>query len=125
MSPVVNRQLVVLLRGLAGAILGGVLGYFAFRWLSARNLFGYAVPGGMIGLCAGLAAGGRSQSVAIFCAIAALCLAIYLEWTVAPFRQDKSLLFFLTHLHRLDDLITKAVITAVGVACAYWLGQGR
>jgi hypothetical protein len=59
------------------------------------------------------------------CAVAGLCLTIFAEWTAAPFVADESLQFFLTHLHKLNNFSVKAMITAVGVALAYWLGQGR
>jgi hypothetical protein len=115
----------VLLRGIGGAILGGIAGYFLFRLLSSRGMFGYAIPGALLGFGAGLTARGRSEPLAILCAVAALCLTVYAEWASAPFVKDGSLSFFVTHLHKLPNLNVKMLITAVGVACAYWLAKGR
>jgi len=115
----------VLLRGIIGGLVGAVAGYFLFQYLARRGMFGYAIPGASIGLVAGLAAQGQSKTLGVFCAIAAVLMAIYCEWASAPFAADGSLSFFVLHLHRLPGLKIKAIITALGAACAYWLGQGR
>jgi hypothetical protein len=115
----------ILLRGIAGGIVGGVVGFFVFQWLARRGLYGMMIPGAAVGLGAGLAARGRSQALGILCLIAAVCLAVVAEWHRAPFKNDPSLIYFLTHLHRLDNLPVKAIMGAVGAAFAYWLGQGR
>jgi hypothetical protein len=112
-------------RGIAGAIVGGIAGYYLFHVLAKRGMFGYAIPGAAIGLVAGLLAGGRSRLLGIVCVVASLCVTIVAEWVHAPFRQDPGLAYFVTHLHQLDNLGAKALITALGAACAYWLGQGR
>src|SRR5438132_674596 len=119
------RSAVIFGRGLAGGIIGGITGYFLFHWLATRGALGYAIPAALLGLGAGLSAGGRSWPLGVACAVAGLCLTLFAEWVHAPFRNDGSFSYFLTHLHRLDHLPMKAIITALGVACAYWLGQGR
>jgi hypothetical protein len=119
------RPVYVLLRGIAGGLVGAVAGYFLFRYLASRGMLGYAIPGASIGLFAGLAARGQSRTLGAICAIAAVLMAIYCEWASAPFAADGSLSFFVVHLHRLPGLKIKAIITALGAACAYWLGQGR
>jgi hypothetical protein len=123
--PAGRNKAVVFLRGLAGAIVGGIAGYFVFRLLSSRGMFGYAIPGAMVGLGAGLLAGGRSHWLGALCAVAGLCLTIFAEWSVAPFVADQSFQFFVTHVHQLNNFSVKASITAVGVVLAYLLGQGR
>src|SRR5262249_42884943 len=108
---VLLNPLFVLLRGIGGAVLGGIAGYFLFRVLSSRGMFGYAIPGALLGLGAGLAARGKSEPLAILCAIAALCLTIYAEWVAAPFARDGSFSYFVTHLHKLDNATVKFIIT--------------
>jgi hypothetical protein len=124
-TPPSPRHGYVLLRGLAGGLVGAVAGYFLFHYLARRGIFGYAIPGAAIGLFAGLAARGQSKTLGIVCAIAAVLLAIFCEWSHAPFKADGSLSYFVLHLHQLDSLGVKAIVTALGAACAYWLGQGR
>ena len=119
-----NRWL-ILLRGIAGGALGGVVGYFLFQFLLARQFYALALPGAMVGLGAGLLARGRSQALGAICAAAAILLAIVIEWQRAPFKADGSFLYFVTHLHRWDGATVKFVMIAVGALCAYWFGRGR
>jgi hypothetical protein len=115
----------ILLRGIAGGIVGGVIGFFVFQWLARRGMYGMMIPGASIGLGAGLAARGRSVALGVLCLIGALCLAVFAEWKRVPFNNDPSLTFFVTHLAHLRNLPVKAIMAAVGAAFAYWLGQGR
>jgi hypothetical protein len=119
------RQKNVLLRGILGGLAGAVVGYFLFHYLASRGIFGYAIPGVAIGLLGGLAAQGRSRALGGICVVAAVLLTIFCEWVHAPFKANGSLSYFVLHLYQLDNLAVKAIITALGAACAYWLGQGR
>ncbi len=112
-----------LARGLAGAIAGGVVGYFAFYWLYKNGLYALMVPGLLLGLGAGWAARGRSVLLGAVCLIAAAALGVYSEWTIGPFKKDPSLVFFITHLHALP--VIKLVMIGLGAAAAFWFGQGR
>jgi uncharacterized membrane protein (UPF0136 family) len=112
-------------RGLLGAVVGGYVGYLLFRWLLSHGFYALVVPGAVMGLVAGLAARGRSQPLALACAIAAIALAVYAEWVRAPFAKDGSLLYFVSHLHQLDGAVIKFVMIGLGGACAYWFAQGR
>ena len=40
---------------LCGAVAGGILGYFAFGWLLGQGFYALMLPGGLLGLGAGLA----------------------------------------------------------------------
>ena len=118
---------IVILRGVAGGIAGGAIGFFVFQWLARQGMYGMMIPGAAIGLGAGLAAGGRSVALGVLCAIAAVGLSIFAEWyrPGGPFRADPSFLYFLTHLHQLDSAPMKFIMMGLGTAFAYWLGQGR
>jgi hypothetical protein len=80
----------VLLRGIAGGMVGGVLGFFVFQWLARRGLYGMMIPGAAIGLGAGLAARGKSVALGVICIVAAIALAVFAEWFLFPFVKDKS-----------------------------------
>src|ERR1044072_6517222 len=82
------KAAVIFSRGILGGIIGGITGYFLFHWLATRGTFGYAIPSALLGLGAGLSAGGRSWPLGIACAIAGLCLTVFAEWVHAPFRND-------------------------------------
>lgn len=123
--PPSRNEALILVRGLAGAIAGGVLGYFAFRFLSQQGFYGLMIPGLLVGLGAGWAAGQRSQVLGILCAVGGLALMIVAEWLRAPMAADKSLLYFVTHLHQMDGATVKIVMLVLGAAAAWWFGQGR
>ena len=113
----------IILRGLGGAIVGGALGYFLFRWLVSQGMYGIMIPGVALGLAAGFAARGKSQTLGIICGLAALALLIVSEWSVFPFAKDNSLGFFLTHLHHKQPMTLMMIV--LGAAFAYWFGTGR
>jgi hypothetical protein len=115
-----TNQALVLLRGLGGAIGGGIAGYLLFYWLSSKGLYGIMVIGALIGFGAGLASRGRSVTLGVICALVALPTAILSEWHVMPFVKDQSLSLFLVNLSAAHWLFI-----AFGVAAAYWFGQGR
>ena len=118
-----SSQTLVLLRGIGGAIVGGIAGYLLFALLLRNGFYSSMIPGALLGIGAGLAARGRSPALGIFCAIAAIPLAVVGEWSVMPFIKDKSLAFFLTHVHELPPL--HLLMMALGSAAAWWFGQGR
>src|SRR5688572_27483519 len=89
-----SSGIAVLLRGLAGAIVGGAIGFFVFRLLVRQGLYGMMIPGALLGLGAGVAARGKSIPLGIACALTAIALAICAEWSVFPFKNDPSLEFF-------------------------------
>ena len=117
-----QNEVAIILRGLGGAIAGGALGYLLFRWLVSQGMYGIMIPGVGLGLAAGFAARGKSQTLGILCAVAALVLGVVAEWSALPFVKD-SLGFFLTHLHNLAPI--KLIMIGLGTAFAYWFGAGR
>jgi hypothetical protein len=86
-------------------------------------MYGMMIPGALIGLGAALAAQGRSVLLGLICAAAAVAAAILIEWAVFPFIKDKSLSFFLAHLHQLRPMTM--IMIGLGGVLAFWLGQGR
>jgi hypothetical protein len=123
--PPSRNEALILVRGIAGAIAGGVLGYFAFRFLSSQGFYGLMIPGLLVGLGAGWAARQRSQILGIVCALGGLALMIVAEWLRSPMLADKSLLYFVTHLHQMDGATVKIAMLALGTAAAWWFGRGR
>ena len=85
-----KRLLISHLLGLVGAAIGGVLGFYTFRWLSTTGFYGLAIPGSFLGLGCGLLAQHRSPLRGVFCAVAALVLSLFTEWKFAPFVDDTS-----------------------------------
>jgi hypothetical protein len=108
---------------LAGAVAGAVAGYFVFYWLYKNGFYAIMLPGLAMGMAAGWAAGGKSPALGIVCAVAAIAVGVYSEWTIGPFKKDPSLTFFITHVHHLP--VVKLVFIGLGSAAAFWFGQGR
>jgi hypothetical protein len=88
---------------IAGAAIGGTLGFFAFFWIAGQGYYGLVIPGGFLGIGAALARN-RSLPLAVACAVAAVLLGLYTEWRFAPFAKDESLGYFLLHIHKLKPL---------------------
>jgi hypothetical protein len=120
-SPAIDP--LMLLRGLAGAIAGGVVGYFLFHWLAGQRIVALVIPGALVGLGCGYAIRGRNQVLGIICAVAALVVGVYSAWTVMAFVIDPSLSYFVTHLHELPPIML--LMLALGGVCGYWFGIGR
>ena len=113
----------VILRGMAGALLGGVLGWFAFGWLMNQGFYGLALPGALVGFVCGIVSRGVSWTNAVVCAVLAAILGIVLEWRHRPFIADESFGYFVAHLHELQGLTW--LMIALGAVFAFWIGRGR
>lgn len=103
---------------LAGALAGGVLGYFAFRWIATQGYYALALPGGLLGLGAGYGKN-RSLTVAVVCGLAALALGVFAEWRFRPFVADESFSFFLRHLTDLSPITL--LMIALGAGIGFWI----
>lgn len=109
--------------GLLGAAVGGCVGYFAFFWMARQGFYALALPGGLLGLAAGLCARGRSPLLAALCGLAGLALGLFTEWQFAPFVADHSFSYFLTHVHTLQPVTL--LMLALGVFLSYSLALRR
>jgi len=103
---------------LLGAAAGGLLGYLVFSWLTRRGFYGLALPGGLLGLGAGIART-RSKAIPVLCGLLALALGFFTEWRFAPFAADAGLGYFLSHLHRLQPLTL--IMIALGALIGFWV----
>ncbi len=115
------RLLIDHVRGLVGAILGGVLGFYTFGWLHHQGFYGLMIPGAFLGLGCGLLAGRPSLARGVVCGVAAIALAIYTEWRYWPFDADDSLAYFVAHLTSLRPVTL--LMMGVGGLIAFWLGK--
>jgi hypothetical protein len=101
-----------------GAILGGLVGHFAFGWLLSHGFYGLVLPGGLLGMGAGIA---RSRLLwpAIVCGVMALALGLFTEWRFFPFKADDSFGYFMSHAHRLSSVTL--LMLAAGTAIGFWV----
>ncbi len=111
-----NRKSDVLV--LLGAALGGLFGYTVFVWLAGRGLYGLALPGGLLGLGAGIFKT-RSKAIPIVCGFSALVLGLFTEWCYEPFIADGGLGYFVSHLHQLQPITL--LMVAAGALIGFWV----
>jgi len=115
------KALVSHLLSMFGAALGGVAGFLLFRWLLSQNLYGMIIPGALLGLGCQLLSLEGSKVRGGVCALGAVALGIYTEWSFFPFLADDGFLYFLAHLGELKP-ITQIMLAAGGLL-SYLLGR--
>jgi hypothetical protein len=115
------RILISNLLGVIGAVAGGAVGFFIFRWLRQQGFYGLMIPGALLGLGCSLLARHASVARGVFCGLAALALALFTEWWFRPFIADDSLNYFFAHLKDLSGITI--LMTVIGALIAYWVGK--
>lgn len=98
------------LLGIAGAIAGGVVGYFATAWILSQGFYALALPGALLGLGCGRFSGMRSPPLGIVCGVAGLALGLMTDWMLRPFIADDSLVYYLTHLSDLKPFTMMMIV---------------
>ena len=110
-------------KAIAGAIGGAVLGYIGFWLMLQLGLYALILPGAMIGLGCGAQSGAPSVPLAVFAALLALCVTVFVEWQFFPFLADDSFVYFVKNLGDLKPG-TKLMLAA-GTFAGFWFGRGR
>jgi hypothetical protein len=108
---------------LAGAVVGGIVGYITCEFLWHQGFMALAVPGGFLGLGAGVAKN-NALAVPIACGIAATVLGIYVASQLSPFFDDDSLGFFVRNLHK-SSSATQIMIGVGGFLGFYFPFRNR
>jgi hypothetical protein len=103
---------------LAGAVAGAVLGYFIVQWLAHQGYYAMIVPGGLVGLGAGISKS-KSLAISIVCGVIALGAGLFTEWRVFPWMADGSLGYFLAHLTDLKP-VTLGMF-GIGAFLGFWI----
>src|ERR1039458_267269 len=103
---------------LLGAVIGGLLGYAAFFWIARQGFYGIILPGGLLGIGAGIFKT-RSKYIAVVCGFLALALGCFTEWRFALFVADPSLGYFLSHVRQLRPITLMMI--AAGTLIGFWV----
>ena len=125
LEPASGLRLSHVIRGMAGALLGALVGYGIFRFFLRYGFYAPIAPAALLGIGCGLASGRASWLLAVGCGLAGLWVSIYTEWSAFPFAADESFGYFLANLHSLDGLPVKWLFFLVGAGLAGWFGRGR
>lgn len=108
---------------LLGTAIGAVVGYYLFFWVTKQGLYPMVIPGALMGLGCGALSGTKSNTIGSLCAFAAVVLGLFIEWRFAPFVNDRSFGYLLTHVHQLRPMTL--LMIGAGAIFAYWFGRGR
>lgn len=106
------------LLALGGAVAGGVVGYFGVFWIAHQGFYCLVLPGGLIGLGAGISKK-HSNVIAVVCGFFGLALSVFTDWRFEPFVADDSLAYYLSHLHQLRPVTM--IMIVFGTALAGWI----
>ena len=112
-----------LIIGLAGAVAGGLLGYFVFFWAAHQGFYALILPGAAAGMGGGLFVRDKSVVRGIICGLLALAFGLVAEWHFAPFIANPGFGYFLTHVHELRPLTL--IMIAAGAVFGFWLALGK
>jgi hypothetical protein len=113
------RHLISNVLGLIGAVVGGVVGYYIFRWLLNHGYYGLIIPGAFVGLGCSLLARHPSIPRGVICGIAALALSLFADWNVTI--TDDSFLDFIRN-GKVFQPVT-LLMTGIATFIAFWIGK--
>jgi hypothetical protein len=113
-----SRYLISNLLGLVGAIAGGVLGFYTFRWLLGQGFYGLIIPGAFLGLGCSVLARHPSVVRGVSCGIAAFALSQFTDWYFTL--TDDSFLDFVRNGKTLTPVTM--LMSVVATLVAFWLG---
>jgi hypothetical protein len=105
---------------MAGAAIGGALGYFLFRWMLSQGLYAIILPGVLLGMGCGLLAGRQWIGNGILCGIAGLILGIYSEWQFVGTGEFGAFVAALPGYP-----LGRLLLIGLGAVLAAWFGRGR
>jgi hypothetical protein len=111
------------LRGLVGAVAGGVAGWYTLGWLLSFGMLGLAIPGAFVGFGFGLASRRNVPLAGVFCGIVALIFGLYCDHATNVNGVDDTFVSYLSHLSTVNPI--NLIMIGVGTVVAYWLGKGR
>jgi hypothetical protein len=114
-----SRYLISHLLGLVGAALGGVAGYFLYRWIASMNLYGGMIPGAFLGLGCGLLARHPSYARGVVCGIAGLALGLFADWTTT--NTDESFWEYVQDFKSVNRVLQLMIL--FGAVIAFWIGK--
>jgi hypothetical protein len=100
------------------ACVGGFLGYLGFVLLLDRGYYALVLPGGLLGLGAGIPRS-RSLMVPALCGVLGIVAGLLAEHRFARFVADPSLRYFLTHANNLQPMTL--ILIGLGGLIGFWV----
>jgi hypothetical protein len=100
------------------ACMGGLLGYLGFVLLLDRGFYALVMPGGFLGLAAGIPRS-RSLVVPALCGFLGIAAGLLAEHRFAPFVADRSLRYFVLHSNNLQPMTM--ILIGLGGLIGFWV----
>lgn len=99
-------------------LLGGVAGYFGFVALLGKGFYALVLPGGLLGLAAGIVPT-QSRLVPLACGVLAIGAGLVAEHRYAPFAVDGGFTYFLLHARDLQPVTQMLIV--LGGLLGFWV----
>jgi len=115
--------------GVAGAIAGGVVGFFLFQILVDQGLYFMVLPGALVGLGCGLAVRSRSFVFSAIAMLISIPVTIVCEWKKDAYYCDdnETLMGIIEYTTRMSTPELRGslilVFIALNALIAFWLGR--
>ena len=120
-SKVQSSVVLAWVRGIAGAAIGGLLGYLMFDFLLGYGLYAGIVPGAFIGIGFSIAARHISLVAGVLCGIVGLFFGFWCD-AVTNLPPDDLVSYF----KEIDQVPTvNLLMIVIGGVASFWFGRGR
>jgi hypothetical protein len=113
------RKLISNILGLVGAALGGVLGFYLYKWIVTQGLVGGMIPGAFLGLGCSLLAQHASVARGVVCGIAGLVLGFFADWYTNL--TNETFWEYLKDVKSVNQVYLLMIV--LGAVIAFWLGK--
>jgi hypothetical protein len=114
-----SRYLISNILGMVGAALGGVAGFYVYRWVLNHGFIGGMIPGAFLGLGCSLLARHPSMARGVVCGAAGLLLGFFTDWYTTI--TQETFLEYLLDMKSINKVILLTI--ALGMFIAFWLGK--
>ncbi len=104
-------------RAVIGALLGSIVGYFAFKFMLNYGLYGPAIPGAAVGIGAGFYLTRKHIAVGLFSAVVATIVGVCSDYSITVVDNFAN---YLT-----GQSPATYLMLGLGTAMGYWFGVGR
>ena len=113
------RYVISHLLGLVGAVIGGVAGFYTYKWLLSNGFVGGMIPGEFLGLGCSLLARHPSFARGAICGTAGLALGFFTDWYTTV--TDDTFWVYLQNFKSINQVYLLTI--ALGAFIAFWLGK--
>src|SRR5262249_38066089 len=101
------------------AALGGVAGFYIYRWVLNQGFMGGMIPGAFLGFGCSLLARHPSMARGVVCGVAGLVLGLFTDWYTTITQQ--TFWEYLLDVKNINRVIL--LMIALGTFIAFWLGK--